>query len=309
MLDSSIRLKEELSFDGKLLTMPESSSRMVGIVDVDEYDAYGRKVFHTRNMNDITLPGSIFMLEQMFKIKADNQRFLHPTSKLNYKYDTTETFEAQESEQIKADINLGSQKVFGFMVGIGGTDSGSNVIAPDYSITSLSKFVPFRSSSDPEEINELKKQYTFSFSNSGTTYFYVKKFDIDPGDNETDSSTDSTKNTTKFIKAQWADGSGEVNESEFALSLTTPIVAYAQCELNVSANDVREYFGDMNLDSCAINQLGLVAGQPIEHRDNSGKLLYTDYTDVKLISCVNFKARDLSNTENTLKITYKIYCL
>lgn len=309
MLDSSIRLKEEVSFDGQLLTMPESSSRMIGVVDVDEYDAYGRKIFHTRNMNDITLPGSIFMLEQMFKIEAKNQRFLHPTSKLNYKYDTTETFDARSTEKITTDINLGSQKVFGFMVGIGGTDSGSNVIAPDYNITSLSKFVPFRSSSDEDEIKELKKQYTFAFSNNNTTYFYVKKFDIDPSGNETDSSTESTKNTTKLIRAQWADGSGDVDDSEFALSLTTPIVAYAQCELNVSANDVREYFGDMNLDSCAINQLGLVAGQPVEHKDQDGKLIYTDYTDVKLISCVNFKARDLSNTENTLKITYKIYCL
>lgn len=302
MIDSSLRIKEEISFNGKLLSMPTSSSKMIGVVDVTEYDAYGRKIFSTRNMNDITLPGSIFMLEQMFKTQADSERrFLHPTSAFNYKYDSSETFAADASSVETQPIDLGEQKVFGFMVGIGGSDSGANVIAPNYNISSLTKFVPFRSSSDQDEISELNKEYTFAFANGNTKYFYVKKFDID-----TDSGV--SDNSNRLIRAQWADGSGDVNANEVGLTTTTPIVAYAQCELNVNAYDVRNYFGDMNLDSCAINQLGLVAGQPITKTNDDGST-YTDYTDVKLISCVNFKARDLSNTENTLKITYKIYCL
>lgn len=297
MLASSLNIKEEVSFNDNLLTMPVQSARMIGIVDVDEYDAYGRKVFSTRNKNDITLPGSIYMLEQMFKVEA-NERFLHPTTGFRYSYTTDDTFSAESGDIIKADIDLGSQKVFGFMVGIGGTDSGSNVIAPDYNIQTLSKFVPFRIVSSTEGINEVNKQYSFSFNKGNSRYYYVKKFDND----ESGTSTDT------FITAQWSDGSGTVDSSELSLGTNTPIVAYAQCQLIVDAQDVREYFGDMKLDECSINQLGLVAGQPVTMKDSNGKE-YTDYADIKLISCVNFKARDLSNTENTLKITYKIYCL
>ena len=58
-----------------------------------------------------------------------------------------------------------------------------------------------------------------------------------------------------------------------------------------------------------------VYGLPVIYQDKQYAVLDTDgnetgeYGDIKLFSCVNFKSRDLSNTENTLKITYKIYCL
>lgn len=292
MLHSSLNIKEEVSFNNGLLTMPESSSRLIGVVDVNEYDAYGRKIFSTRNMNDITLPGSIFMLEQMFKVNAE-QRFLHPTNNLPYSYSSETGFDPSDVSINTSSVNIFNQKVFGFMVGIEG-EYGANVIAPDYNITSLTKFVPFRSTSDSSKINELNKNYTFAFDNGNTRYYYVKKFSSDP-----------------FITTRWADGSGEVNAEDIGLSKTTPIVTYAQCELIVDAEDVRNYFGEMNLDACSINQLGLVAGEPVPvYKSGSDTDIdYYDYTDIKLISCVNFKSRDLSNTENTLKITYKIYCL
>ena len=114
--------------NGKLIA-PKTSGRFVGEVQINEYDAYGRKVFSDTAYNDITLPGSIFMLEQMFKVKATN-RFTHPMTNLptvinGKSIDGSNSISSQTSD------NIFNQKVFGFMVGNGG-ESGGNVIAPDY---------------------------------------------------------------------------------------------------------------------------------------------------------------------------------
>lgn len=302
MLKSSLNIQDKLEFEpsvaldsfsfsnGRLIMPNKTSGKIIGEVTVDEYDAYGRKIFSDTSYNDITLPGSIFILEQMFKIKSGSARFLHPTSDMPTTYGSESGSSIAGGGAEISDVN--DQKVFGFMVGIGG-ESGGNVVAPNYNINRLvnsenkSSFLPFVTSNDK---NVDKSKYAFKATDkNGIEYYYVKKLDT----------TDSSIAT---IHAKWADGSGDFTDSDININIATPVVAYAQCSLTVGPNDVRGYFGDMNLDQCAINQLGLVAGKPPV--DETG-----DYTDIKLVTCVNFKTRDLSNTENTLKITYKIYCL
>lgn len=288
--ESTNELPNGFKFSNGELTLDNGfSGKLIGEVNINEYDAYGRKVFSDKVYNDITLPGSIFMLEQMFKIQSNEQnntgsRFLHPRDKMPITIDSEQY--ATSNEPITT-INIPSQKIFGFMVGRGGEQNG-NVIVPDYRLSSLTSFMPFRQvEKDSDKYNSLKGNYAFECDLDNTAYFYVKKIG------------------TPEIHVKWADGSGDVNSGEVGKT-NTPIVTYAQCELNIDAEDVRDYFGDMNLDSCSINQLGLVAGQPVLDTDGNET---GEYGDIKLFSCVNFKSRDLSNTENTLKITYKIYCL
>ena len=82
----------------------------------------------------------------------------------------------------------------------------------------------------------------------------------------------------------------------------SPIYTYAKLVMDIDTVDVREYFraADGTISNCRVNQLGLIAGRQL-----SGDV----YDDMKLVTIVNFKGRDLSNDENTLKMRYKIYCM
>ena len=296
MIYSSLKLKDMLEFDNGKISMPVSSSKLLGVVDVDEYDAYGRKLFSSRNINDITLPGSVFMLEQLFKIKSDdNRRFLYPnTNKFPTSYDPTTSTMSNLTFVDNSDVNIFNQRIFGFVVGRGGED-GANVTAPNYKDNIMTDIMPFQivkagdTSINTDSDGNKAFKYAFKGTLDDKDYYYVKRFSSAPE-----------------IYVKWADGSGDVNPTELSSSVNTPIVTYAQCVLEISATDIRDYYGSMYLDQCMVNQIGLVAGEPI--LDSIGNET-GEFKDVKLLSCVNFKSRDLSNNENTLKITYKIYCL
>ena len=296
---SKMRMTDQLKFsDGKLVLGSHDSGRMIGKVTIDEYDAFGRKIFTSTETNDITLPGSIFVLEQMFKTKAGKNRFLHTTA-FPKAYNSNETMTKDFNKDDVGD-KLNEEFVFGFMVGNGG-ESGSGVVAPKYDSTYLRKetdtigdnsnisFLPFRIilDSDDNFVNETDHtKYTLPVVSEGKTYYFAKKFEDDIQ-----------------IYSKWADGSGDVSESE--LGYSTPILSYAEAKLKINASDLRDFFGEGNIDSCAINQLGLVAGL----KKSTNEKGIDEFDDVKLVTCVNFKARDLSNTENMLQITYKIYCI
>ena len=109
-------------------------------------------------------------------------------------------------------------------------------------------------------------------------------------------------------------------------------MTYAEVILNINEKDIREFFGIENAEKCFINQLGLVAGKPNWILDPTGTYIKDedgnyiaiesknitidpkdryrlDFDDVKLVTTLNFKSKDLSNNENKIKFTYKIYCL
>lgn len=273
-MKESLRLKDELSINNGILTIPHTSGRMVGEVTINEVDPLGNVVFSSTDYNDITIGGSTFILEQMFKKASGNSRF-----------------NLTEFNQVPSDITdlyIEDEKILGFMVGIGGED-GLSVKAPNFTATKLEQFVPFRTyTSDSDLPEEEKNSYFMSnpITINGTNYIgmYAKHFD------------------EISIVPEYADGSGTVTLDNIATT-DSPIYTYAKLVMNIDTNDIREYFraADGTIANCRINQLGLIAGKYIKEANR--------YEDIKLVTIVNFKGRDLSNDENTLKLRYKIYCM
>ena len=231
-------------------------------------------------------------MEQLFKTKSSNYRF-------NLK-DLGSTY----SSEVTDDYELKDEFIFGFMVGVGGEDA-TGTIMPSYKTTRLSandgsaSFVPFR-------IEGFGKQDTLKTTASGTSNddytglytvpgstignsvgYFVKTFDSKP-----------------IIVPEYADGSGVKVTDVFAES-DSPIYTYCQVNMTVNDDDVRDYFLQRygTIENCRINQLGLVGGKITKSAGNM------TVSDLKLITTVNFKGRDLSNAENTFKFRYKIYCL
>ena len=299
-LKTSLHMGETLTInDNKIEVLANKcSGKFVGEVTLNEYDAYGRKVFTERTYNDITLPGSVFILEKMFGIinkepNKEHPSFMHPSAGFPIISDSTDIGTRENNYGDGGDI------IVGFMAGIGG-ENGSGVYAPNYVTTALSDsnnnntFIPFVSNTEitnhinsknwSEEVNaadikKYKDQYKFSIENNNNTYYYVKTIE------------------SPEIKVTAADGSGDVTEETLTSYKDKPVLAYVQTTLKIDSDDLRVYFG--NGGDAYVNQIGLV----------SGNLTNGELSSVRLVTCVNFKSRDLSNSDNTLEIIYRLYCV
>lgn len=340
-MKDSLNFGESISINGNRLTLQHTSGRMIGEVTMNTYDKSGKLLFSETSTNDVVLPGSIFVLEQMFKCVSSegSYRFLHP-NKFPVKFDSSEIIEAPDwnaQPGIGTDMSkyISDEYVFGFMVGQGG-ENASSILAPTYESSSLqdgtgtSTFIPFRITKtiidstaiigeDDKNPNDDGVDYYIKINNGDKDYYFAKGFTISPK-----------------IYTKWADGSGDVTSDD--LNYNVPILTYAEMTLDIGEQDIRDFFPAANSDSCYINQLGLVAGKPKFINDLQGRLYkrnngYTtvgpteatkseyeydgnravtyrkDFTDVKLITTLNFKSKDLSNDENKIKFIYKIYCL
>lgn len=305
-IHDSAHISESLEFDGSTMHFRNNhiSGKLVGELMVTEYDAYGRPLHTSTEYNDLTLPGSVFILEQMFKVSANNRFDMgnaaittFPNDPVHNQHDFTGSkfFNNEETATV---TDISNEKIFGFMVGTGG-EVGAGILAPDYRSTFLvnqnseSTFIPFQIVDPDTELTNYYGKITAKNNTVNKDYYFIKSL----------ATTDGNK--TSIISA-WADGSGEADSNELG-KYSVPVVTYAQCSLDIAATDCRAWFGEQNLDSCAINQLGLVSGIPVYDTTDTTKII--NYTNIRLATIVNFKTRDLSNSENKLQITYKIYCL
>lgn len=328
-MKESLKFKESLIMNGKKLTINNKpSGKIIGEVKVEEFDKYGNNIFSETTHNDVTLPGSIFVLEQIFKKASNSYRFLHDNVFPIESYGSQKTTELQmyNNSKVWNETNLDDTKlneyisdeyIFGFMVGHGG-ESSTSIISPKYESSTLndinnsSSFLPFRKVSS-SEINPMDDAVDYYIKHVDTekneNYFYAKGFTIEPR-----------------ILTKWSDGSGDVSKSQ--LDYDVPILTYAEVILDVNEEDIREFFSLENSEQCYINQLGLVAGKPVWVEDNKGNYIKNDngeyvkvssdttgtryrldFDDVKLVTTLNFKSKDLSNNENKIKFTYRVYCL
>lgn len=331
-MKDSLKISESLIMDGKKLTINnKSSGRLIGEVLIEEFDENGTNIFSNTTYNDISLPGSIFVLEQIFKkASTSSYRFLHNAdmpvgiygsnlSKTLENIDGT-TFKWNNLVNVTADdMNkyISDEYIFGFMVGHGG-ETSTSIISPKYESSSLcdtnsvSSFLPIRSlsSSELDPVDEGINYYIkYTNPDDGKKYFYAKGFTSEPK-----------------IYIKWSDGSGDVKPGQ--LDHDIPILTYAEIVLDINESDIRDYFLATNSEQCYINQLGLVAGKPIWVEDPKGtykkvddnyiaidsddkdNIRYRlDFDDVKLVTTLNFKSKDLSSDGNIIKFTYKVYCL
>ena len=80
--NDSLKITESLIANDMKLSLTQSSGKIIGAVTVDEYNKAGELIFSETTHNDVTLPGSIFVLEQIFKTAAHSEcgRFTIPTN-------------------------------------------------------------------------------------------------------------------------------------------------------------------------------------------------------------------------------------
>lgn len=289
MLKSSLLTKEKLIING-VVEPTHTSGKLIGEVQIIEKDKFGRTVFSTTDYNDITIAGSQFILEQLGKLPGnDNQRFYFPSLSSN-------------------DNNLiGQEKIIGFMVGCNGENSvGIHPVKyAEYVLSGgsgdVSSLMYFKNNDDINKIDTLmgdKSQVSDSNGNklsTGEDYlcplndkYYVKKPEQD-----------------LTIHHIWSDGSGsyttDVNEND-TTNYNIPISSYIEAKLYIDSMDCRKFFvnRDGGVSNCTVNQIGLITGVI-----NNDKTI----TNMRLLTSLNFKGRELSNYENTLTFIYRIYCL
>lgn len=311
-MHESLGFKESLTIKEEKITLPShSSGRMIGEVTLTEKDKNGNVVSTETTYNDITLPGCVFILEQLFNVLANNddsKRYKHTTTVPVGKYgDTTtatlNTYSTSQYTTTKASLptkdELVQEYVFGFMVGNGGEDSNA-VISPRFESTYIedatssshnSSFLPLRKVSTGVNVDGDSEKYYMKTSVSGVgtstgyDYYYAKSFLNPP---------------TIVISRLDGNDVGEASES--------PVVTYARMQFTINNTDLREYFADKTSESCYINQIGLVGGFPIR-KEIGGVDTTVDFTDIRLITTLNFLKKDLTNNENSITFTYKMYCL
>ena len=328
-MKDSLKIKESLIMNGRELTINnKTSGRLIGEVLVEEFDKSGNCIFSETNTNDVTLAGSIYVLEQIFKKSSKSgYRFLHssvvPTgqfgqdSQAEMKCVDDSTKKWNDLQPDNMDKYISDEYIFGFMVGYGG-ETATSVVTPRYESATLedssnnASFLPLRivKGTDIDPVDDGINYYIkYSDKDNGLNYFYGKGFTSEPN-----------------IYTRWADGAGDVQKAQ--LDYNVPILTYAEIILDIDEVDVREYFSATSSDQCYINQLGLIAGKPVWVRDDNGTYIKDndkyisvssdvtnveryrlDFDDVKLVTTLNFKSKDLSNDENKIKFTYKVYCL
>lgn len=292
MLKEKCKISDVLSIDNGIMSIPHTPTRVIGEVVIDEVDPFGNVVASTKDYNDLTIGGATFFLEQVFKTPSLNSRFL--LSGLNgYTWN-----ENLSNENFNRNY-ISDERIFGYMVGIGGED-GTLIKPADYTNRQLDKFVPFRLTIDKDEKSTYMMPTSITINNKEYTGYYVKSFyDLN---NEAGTKNNGETNPIDIIP-EYTDGSGVVNESTMS-GTDSPIYTYARVILEIDNKDIREYFNalDGNENNCYVNQIGLVAGKPNPSDP-------TKYDDCKLVTICNFKSRDFTNDENTLRFTYKIYIM
>jgi len=262
-------LSEELFINGKLeSSRGKHESKLIGVVEV--YNGLtGSKLF---TFNDVILPGATYVLEQFFK-KRSTFAMTTLSTDLGIKADIAITQE-----------NLKNELTFGFVVGIGGSDSANLIKAVKFKDKSVDTIVPLRVVPITADLSASDQaKYALKKTVGSNYYYYAKKFDTDI-----------------VIRHLFTDGTEippNINETDTNLGL----LVFGEMVFTISTADLREYFINVygNIDNCRFNSIGLV----------TGFLDGTDYAGVRVTTKINLRDLYLSNSENYFRFIYKLYSI
>ena len=236
-------------------------------------DDYGHSFLKPIASNTVVLGGAILALEKL----CDQQASFKPTT-LN--------------EILSIPVSgttAGKEKIALFGCGTGGAqlDFGS-VVATDIKQNNVKDLIPMRYTAALTG-TDASKYYMKAANSDGSTYsWYLKEFDAAP-----------------VIKSFWknavdteAEGT-EITEDISGSARTEGIETYAQFELSLNTNDVREYFvANGNLKMARYNTFGIYTGEKVGD----------EYGNVRLYAVVNFNNRDCS-LQSSASFVYRLFAL
>lgn len=236
-------------------------------------DGYGHTFLKPIASNTVVLGGAILALEKL----CDTQASFHPN-----------TLNDILSVPVSG-TTAGKEKIALFGCGIGGAqlDFG-NVVATDIKQNNVKEIVPMRYAADLTGMDATKYYMKVANSDGSTFSWYLKEFD-----------------NTPVIKSFWknaVDTEGEGTEITTDISdsgRTEGIETYAQFELSMNTNDVREYFvAQGNLSKARYNSFGIYTGEKVG----------SEYGNVRLYAVVNFNNRSL-DLSSSASFVYRLYSL
>lgn len=236
-------------------------------------DGYGHTFLKPIASNTVVLGGAILALEKLCNVQAS----FKPTS-VNDILGITVSGATAGKEQIA---------LFGCGTGGAQLDFG-NVNATDIKQNNVAQMVPMRYGASLTGTDANKYFMKATNADGATFSWYLKEFDSVP-----------------VVKSFWknavdSEGEGtEITEDISSSTRTEGIETYAQFELSMNTNDVREYFvAQGNLKMARYNTFGIYTGEKVGD----------EYANVRLYAVVNFNNRDLS-LSNSSSYIYRLYSL
>lgn len=236
-------------------------------------DGYGHTFLKPIASNTVVLGGAILALEKLCNVQAS----FKPTT-VNDILGVSVSGATAGKEQIA---------LFGCGTGGAQLDFG-NVNATDIKQNNVAQMVPMRYGTSLTG-TDANKYFMKATNPDGATFsWYLKEFDSVP-----------------VVKSFWknavdSEGEGtEITEDISGSTRTEGIETYAQFELSMNTNDVREYFvAQGNLKMARYNTFGIYTGEKVGD----------EYANVRLYAVVNFNNRDLS-LSNSSSYIYRLYSL
>lgn len=236
-------------------------------------DGYGHTFLKPIASNTVVLGGAILALEKLCNVQAS----FKPTT-VNDILGVSVSGATAGKEQIA---------LFGCGTGGAQLDFG-NVNATDIKQNNVAQMVPMRYGASLTGTDANKYFMKAANADGATFSWYLKEFDSVP-----------------VVKSFWknavdSEGEGtEITEDISGSTRTEGIETYAQFELSMNTNDVREYFvAQGNLKMARYNTFGIYTGEKVGD----------EYANVRLYAVVNFNNRSL-DISNSASFVYRLYSL
>ena len=268
-------IRDTMGFQDKIPMIPNGVTSKVtrGELYQKLTDGYGHTFLKPIASNTVVIGGAILTLEKL----CNTQASFRPNS-LN--------------DMLNVPVSgttAGKETICLFGCGTGGCqlDFG-NVVATDIKQNNVKDLVPIRYGASVVG-TDADKYFMKAANSDGNTYsWYLKEFDRAP-----------------VIKSFWKNSvdteseGTEITEDISDSTRTEGIETYAQFEISMNTNDVREYFlATGNLKMARYNTFGIYTGEKVGN----------EYGNVRLYAVVNFNNRSL-DTATSSSYIYRIYSL
>lgn len=230
--------------------------------------------------NKVIVSGSAFTAAKHFNITP---KVTTPSYNILLNLDNTVN-EPFDSEGIRRE-----EIVYLFAVGTDGCGiENSQVYDVDYTTPILPEnLIPFRYQLETADLNnELRKKYFGKKTLAGQQRiaYYFKAFETEPVFNQI-----------------YADGTS-IDENVFTTNRTEEVESYVELKLNISKNDVRDYFiATTGIDDARINSVSLLTAYKSQIDG------YTYFQNIRPLTKINFPNESLIDPTKGLDIIYQIY--
>ena len=259
-------------------------------------DPFGNEILKFVAKNTVTVSGVYSLFKNLLSDYGDNVD-------ITYEPETINSILGINSTGINIPDTPASIVLFGVSDG-GATDTFGTVYKPDVRQTTLyhsegntDTIIPMRRTAEEIDLNQYYMRRPVA-DTDGTVDYFLKKI-------KGVSIKTLSKNPSGDEGSEYA-GTDEITPS--TSDNISPIVSFMEFTLELTEDDIREYYEASNAAPAATkyNTLGLFTGKLANvGTDDEGNPMY-DYVDVRLFSAITFDNKSLRTTSSGV-YKYRIY--